>query len=64
MVERKTFAWTEVILGILIILVPLVWCYIVPNTSASYLVWLEVAFGVIVLIVAALRLMTKNPPVK
>ena len=66
MVATKTFAWVEVILGILVVLVPLVWCFAVNSdvNLVNYLVWTEVAFGVIVLIVAVLALITKPPPIK
>ena len=61
MVATKIFAWAEVILGILVVLVPLVWCFAVNSdvNLVNYLVWTEVAFGVIVLIVAVLALITK-----
>lgn len=64
MAATKTFAWAEVILGILLILVPLLWCFVVPTATLAYLYWIEVALGVIVLIVAALALITKPPAVK
>jgi uncharacterized membrane protein len=68
MVATKIFAWAEVVMGILLILIPLVWCFtpagINPDTNVGYLVWIEVALGIIVLIVAALALITKPPPVK
>jgi len=64
MVATKTFAWAEAILGILVILYPFLWCYIFPDPGVEYLFWVEVAFGVIILIVAALALITKSPSVK
>jgi hypothetical protein len=59
MVETKTFAWAEAILGLLVIIYPFVWCYILGE-SVEYLFAVEVALGALVLIVAALALMTRS----
>ena len=61
MVSIKTFAVTEAILGLLVLLFPFVWCYTTLGAETEYLFWVEVAFGVIILFVAALALMTKSP---
>jgi len=56
----KTFAWAEVILGILVILVPWLWCYVIPGGgSIDILVYIETALGALVLIVAAAALAIK-----
>jgi uncharacterized membrane protein len=56
----KTFAWAELILGILAILVPLTWCYVLPEADVNYLVWTMVGIAVIIVIVAVLALMKKT----
>jgi uncharacterized membrane protein len=61
LVSIKTFALTEAILGLLVLLYPFVWCYTDLGEDAQYLFWVEVALGVIILIVAALAWMTKSP---
>jgi hypothetical protein len=54
----KGLLWAEIILGILLILVPLLWLYAIPyvvpvsSMRVSYLAWTEVALGAMVLIVA------------
>jgi hypothetical protein len=56
----KTFAVVEAILGILVILVPWLWCYVIPSGgSIDILVCVETVLGVLVLIVAAVALATK-----
>jgi hypothetical protein len=62
LVSIKTFALTEAVLGLLVLLYPFVWCY--ASGDAAYLFYVEVAFGVIILVVAALALMTKSPHAK
>jgi uncharacterized membrane protein HdeD (DUF308 family) len=62
MVATKSFAWTESVLGILLILVSLLWCFVVPTASLAYLYWIQIALAVIVVIVAALALTTKPQP--
>jgi hypothetical protein len=62
LVSIKTFALTEAILGLLVLLYPFVWCYTVGDPV--YLFYVEVAFGVIIFIVAVLALMTKSPQAK
>jgi hypothetical protein len=62
MIATKTFAWAEIVLGILLVLVSLLWCYVVPTASLAYLCLIVIALGVIVLIVAALALATKPRP--
>jgi uncharacterized membrane protein len=64
LVSIKTFALTEAIMGLLVLLYPFVWCYTNLGEDAQYLFWVGVAFGVIILIVAALALMTKSPYAK
>jgi uncharacterized membrane protein HdeD (DUF308 family) len=64
MVATKAFAWTEVVLGILLVLVSLLWCYVVPTASLTYLYWIQIALAVLVVIVAALALATKPQPKK
>ena len=62
MAASKAFAVAELLLGILVILVSLLWCYVIPywsftsNWDLSYLYWIIVALGVIVAIVAAAAL--------
>ena len=65
MAASKAFAGIELILGILVVLVSLLWCYVIPNWSLtsnwnlSYLYWIIVALGVIIAIVAAVALAKK-----
>jgi hypothetical protein len=58
----KTSAWIEIVLGIVLVLVSLLWCYVVPHASLTYLYWIVVALGIIVIIVAALALAIKPKP--
>lgn len=60
MLSIKTFALTEAILGLLVSIFPFVWCYTPLGDNVQYLFWVEVAFGAIILIVAALALLTKS----
>ncbi len=60
MATMKAFAGAELGLGILIVLVSLVWCYVIPKESITYLYWAVVGLGVIVIIVAAAALATKT----
>ena len=62
LVSIKTFALTEAILGLLVLLYPFVWCYI--SGDPAYLFYVEVAFGVIIIIVAVLAFMMKSPSAK
>jgi hypothetical protein len=56
----KTIAIVEAILGILVILVPWLWYYVIPGGgSIDILVCVETVLGVLVLIVAAVALATK-----
>ncbi len=65
MVASKSFAVAELVLGILVMLVSLLWCYVIPNWSLtsnwsfSYEYWIIVALGVIIVIVAAVALAKK-----
>jgi hypothetical protein len=62
MAASKAFAVAELLLGILVILVSLLWCYIIPywsftsNWDLSYLYWIIVALGALIAIVAAAAL--------
>jgi hypothetical protein len=62
MAASKAFAVAELFLGILVILVSLLWCYVIPywsftsNWDLSYLYWIIVALGAIIAIVAAAAL--------
>ena len=56
----KAFAAAELVLGILVVLVSLLWCYVIPKESLTYLYWIVVALGVIIIIVAAAALATKS----
>jgi len=62
MAASKAFAVAELLLGILVVLVSLLWCYVIPywsftsNWDLSYLYWIIVALGAIVAIVAAAAL--------
>jgi hypothetical protein len=62
MAASKAFAVAELLLGILVVLVSLLWCYVIPNLSFAanwgldYLYWIIVALGVIIAIVAAVAL--------
>ena len=65
MAASKTFAVAELVLGILIVLISLLWCYVIPNLSVTsnwgldYLYWIIVALGAIIAIVAAVALVKK-----
>ena len=65
MAASKAFAVAELILGILVILVSLLWCYVIPtwsftsNWSLTYEYWIIVALGIIIAIVAAAALAKK-----
>ena len=65
MAASKAFAVAELVLGILIVLVSLLWCYVIPNWSLTsnwtptYLYWIIVALGAIIAIVAAAALAKK-----
>ena len=65
MAASKAFAIAELLLGILVVLVSLLWCYVIPywsftsNWDLSYLYWITVALGVIIAIVAAAALAKK-----
>jgi hypothetical protein len=62
MAASRAFAVAELVLGILVILVSLLWCYVIPywsvtsNWSITYQFWIIVALGVIIAIVAAVAL--------
>ena len=62
MAASKAFAVAELLLGILVVLVSLLWCYVIPywsftsNWDLSYLYWIIVALGAIIAIVAAAAL--------
>jgi hypothetical protein len=60
LVSFKTFALTEAIMGILVLLYPFVWCYTTLGEETQYLFWVEVVFGAIIFGVAALALMMKT----
>ena len=60
MVSVKTFAAIELVLGILVVIIPSLWCYIIPTMDVNLMVWTEVALGAIIAIVAALALATKS----
>jgi hypothetical protein len=60
LVSITTFAVTEAILGLLVLLYPFVWCYTALGEETQYLFWVEAAFGAIILIVAVLALLTKS----
>jgi hypothetical protein len=62
LVSITTFALVEAIMGLLVLLFPFVWCYGVGDPA--YLFYVEVAFGVIIFIVAVLALITKSPQAK
>jgi hypothetical protein len=65
MAASKAFAVVELVLGILVVLVSLLWCYVIPNWSVTsnwtitYEYWIIVALGVIIAIVAAAALAKK-----
>jgi hypothetical protein len=62
MAASKAFAVAELLLGILVVLISLLWCYVIPNLSFTanwgldYLYWIIVALGVIIAVVAAVAL--------
>jgi hypothetical protein len=60
LVSVKTFAAIGLVLGILVVIIPLLWCYIIPTMDVNLMVWTEVALGAIIAIVAALALATKS----
>ena len=65
MASSKGFAVAELILGILVVLVSLLWCYVIPNLSytanwnLTYEYWIIVALGALIAIVAAAALAKK-----
>ena len=62
MAASKAFAVAELLLGILVVLVSLLWCYVIPswsftsNWDLSYLYWIIIGLGAIIAIVAAVAL--------
>jgi hypothetical protein len=56
MAASKAFAGAELFLGILVILVSLLWCYVLPDWDLTYLYWIIVGLGAIIAIVAAVAL--------
>ena len=62
MAASKAFAVAELLLGILVVLVSLLWCYVIPywsftsNWDLSYLYWIIIGLGAIIAIVAAAAL--------
>lgn len=60
MAATKAFAGAELVLGILIVLVSLLWCYVIPTESLTYLYWIVVGLGVIIAIVAVAALASKS----
>jgi hypothetical protein len=52
----KAFAGAELFLGILVILVSLLWCYVVPDWSLTYLYWIIIGLGALIAVVAAVAL--------
>ena len=60
MAKIKAFAGAELVLGILVVLVSLLWCYVIPTESLTYLYWTIVALGVLIAIVAVAALATKT----
>lgn len=65
MVSVKIVAWSQIVLGILVLLVPLIaqQFYFMPMQMemmvVPYVVWVEVVLGIVVLVVGALALKTK-----
>ena len=62
MASIKTFAGAEIVLGVLVILVSLLWCYVVPHMSLTYLYWIVIALGILVVIVGAAAAASKSKP--
>ncbi|MGA2683042.1 MAG: hypothetical protein ABSF44_14725 [Candidatus Bathyarchaeia archaeon] len=60
MAANKAFAGAELFLGILVVLVSLLWCYVIPKESITYLYWTVIGLGVIIAIVAAAALAQKS----
>lgn len=56
MAASKAFAGAELFLGILVILVSLLWCYVVPDWSLTYLYWIIIGLGALIAVVAAVAL--------
>jgi hypothetical protein len=56
MAASKAFAGAELVLGILVILVSLLWCYVLPDWSLTYLYWIIIGLGALIAIVAAVAL--------
>ncbi len=56
MAASKAFAGAELVLGILVILVSLLWCYVLPDWDLTYLYWIIIGLGAIIAIVAAVAL--------
>jgi len=62
MPANKIFAWIELVLGLVLVVVSLLWCTAFPHASVAYLFWIFVAIGLLVIIVAALALAMKPKP--
>jgi hypothetical protein len=61
MVAMKPFAWAELVMGVVLILVSLLWCNFVPSAANTYLYWyVVIALSIVIIIIAALRLVTKT----
>ena len=61
MVAMKPFAWAELLMGLVLILVSLLWCNFVPSATDTYLYWyVVIAISIVIMIIAALRLATKT----
>lgn len=59
MVATKTFAWTEIALGILLVIINLLWCFVLPEADPLYLYAITVTLSILVIIVGASALATK-----
>jgi hypothetical protein len=56
MAASKAFAGAELVLGILVILFSLLWCYVLPTWDLTYLYWIIIGLGALIAIVAAVAL--------
>jgi uncharacterized membrane protein YiaA len=61
MVSVKTIAWSEIILGLLVILVPFAaWDMLLEGTAVAGVLWTEFILGIIVLAIGAWALTIKE----
>jgi len=62
MAAIKSFAAAEIVLGVLTILAAVLWCYVVPHLSLTYLWYTMIGLGALVVIVGIAAAATKTKP--